>query len=326
MRKITGTALALCCYAMSLFAQVEYKQNFLLAFSKQPEIKNCEAAYTFLCCKNDMCAVFDTTKATLVKAYEELTAIQLATSNAAMSPATSTMNAEDAEKLSEKLDKMTEEEKQQWAMQNAKNYMPSTTAHVNKDIDNQPVTEAVKCVTDQQAKDLESMNLTTDYYTVSTVQFNTVEQKYKPKIEEALKKFQTITRTTDSPSSPDPFFLGEMSSEEAAKFNKAVEEYKKTVLPIYNSEMNEKLNCVMQAEQGLVSTYTLVEEKLASTDYSNDAQEPVNKLHLIVAHLNVLQKVKTDIDIFAQVLSQYADQYAALMKKPSVKEVNMKKD
>jgi len=326
MRKITGMALALCCYAMSLFAQAEYKQNFLLAFSKQPDSKNCEAAYTFLCCKNDICAVFNATKATLTKAQEELSAIQLATGNTAMSPATSTMNAEDAKTLSEKLDKMTEEEKQQWAMQNAQNYMPSTTAHVNKDIDNQPVTEAVKCVTDQQAKVLESMNLTTDYYTVSTVQFNTVEQKYKPKIEEALKKFQTITRTTDSPSSPDPFFLGEMSSEEAARFEKAVEEYKKTVLPMYNSEMNEKLNCVMQAEQSLVSTYTLVEEKLASTGYGDDAQEPSNKLHLIMAHLNVLQKVKTDIDIFAQVLSQYAEQYAALMKKPSVEEVNKKKD
>ena len=169
MKKIVVITLALCCYTLSLDAQVQYKQNFLLALSKQPDIKNCEAAYTFLCCKNDICAVFNATKATLTKAQEELSAIQLATGNAAMSPATSTMNAEDAKKLSEKLDKMTEEEKQQWATQNAQNYMPSTTAHVNKDIDNQPVTEAVKCVTDQQAKDLESMNLTTDYYTVSTV-------------------------------------------------------------------------------------------------------------------------------------------------------------
>jgi hypothetical protein len=305
---------------MSLFAQVEYKQNFLLALSKQPEIKNCEAAYTFLCCKNDICAVFNATKATLAKAYEELIAIQLATSNAAMSPATSTMNAEDGKKLSEKLKKMTKEEKRQWAMQNAQNYMPSPTVRVNKDINNQPVTEAVKCVTDQQEKDLKSMNMSTDY----TVQFNTVEQKYKPKIEEALKKFQTVTRTEYSPSSPGPYIFGEYSDEEAARFNKAVEEYKKTVLPMYNSEMNEKLNCVMQAEQGLVPTYTLVEEKLASTDYSDDAQEPVNKLHLIMAHLNVLQKVRTNMEIFAEVLSQYADQYAALMKIPSVKEVNKK--
>jgi hypothetical protein len=322
MRKIGGIALALCCYTMSLFAQVEYKQNFLLALSKQPDIKNCEAAYTFLCCKNDICAIFNATKANLAKAYEELIAIQLATSNAAMSPATSTMSAEDGKKLSEKLKKMTKEEKKQWAMQNAKNYMPSTTVHASKDIDNQPVNEAVKCVTDQQAKDIKNMNLTTDY----TVQFNTVEQKYKPNIEEALKKFQTVTRTIYSPSSPNPYILGEYSDEEVARFNKAVEEYKKTVLPIYNSEMNEKLNCVIQAEQGLVPTYTLVEEKLASTDYGDDAQEPSNKLHLIMAHLNVLQKVRTNIGAFAGVLSQYADQYAALMKKPSVEEVNKKKD
>ena len=322
MKKIIILALALCCYAISLDAQVQYKQNFLLAISKQPDIKDCEAAYSFMCCKDDICAVFNATKTKLAKAFEELTAMQVALNNSMISPSAPAMNAEDAKKLSEQLEKMTEEEKKQWAMQNAKNYMPSMTGHMNKDIDNQPVTEAVKCVTDQQAKDLESMNLATNY----TVQFNTIEQKNKPNIEKALKKFQTATRTTDSPSSPDPYHLGEFSDEDAARYKKAVEEYKKIVLPIYNSEMIEKINCVMQAEQGLVLTYTLVEEKIASTDYGDDAQEPVNKQHLIMAHINVLQKVKTNIDIFEEVLSQYADQYAALMKIRSVKEVNDKKN
>ena len=118
--------------------------------------------------------------------------------------------------------------------------------------------------------------------------------------------------------------MGEFSNEEAAKFEKAIEDYRKTVLPIYNSEMKEKLNCVLQGEQDLVTTYTPLEVKIASTDYGDDAQEPVNKQHLIMAHVSVLQKVKTNVDIFEEVLSKYADQYAALMKIKSVKEVTKK--
>jgi len=173
-------------------------------------------------------------------------------------------------------------------------------------------------MTDQEGKDLKLMNMTADY----TAQFNTIEQKYKPNIEEALKKFQTVTHSTYSPS--DPYITGEFSNEEAAKFEKAIEDYRKTVLPIYDCKMKEKLNCVLQGEQDLVTTYTPLEEKIASTDYGDDAQEPVNKQHLIVAHVSVLQKVKTNVDIFEEVLSKYADQYAALMKIQSAKEVNKK--
>ena len=318
MKKIVVITLALCCYTLSLDAQVQYKQNFLLAFNKQPNIKNCEAAYSFMCCKDDICTAFNATKAALVKSQEELTTMQVALNNSMTSPSPPVMNAEDAQKLSERLEKMTEEEKQQWAMQNAKNFMPSAAGHVNKDMDNQPVTEAVKYVTDQEGKDLKLMNMTADY----TAQFNTSEQKYKPNIEEALKKFQTVTHSTYSPS--DPYIMGEFSNEEAAKFEKAIEDYRKTVLPIYNSEMKEKLNCVLQGEQDLVTTYTPLEVKIASTDYGDDAQEPVNKQHLIMAHVSVLQKVKTNVDIFEEVLSKYADQYAALMKIKSVKEVTKK--
>jgi hypothetical protein len=293
-----------------------------LAFSKQPDIKDCEAAYSFLCCKDDICAVFNASKASLEKAYEELTALQVATNNAAMSSSTPTMNAEDAKMLSEKLKKMTKEEKKQWAMQNAKNFMPTTAVHVNKDIDNQPVNEAVKCVTDQQTKDIQKFNALTEFRS----QLDAIEKNYKPKVEEVLKKFQAVTRTTYDPSSSMLYGLGEMNDEEAARFEKAVGEYKKTVLPIYNNEMKEKLNCVLQAEQALVPTYTPVEGKIASTHYGDDAQETVNKMHLYAGHINVLQKVKTYIGIFEEILSDYADQYAALMKIKSAKEVNNNKN
>ena len=42
-------------------------------------------------------------------------------------------------------------------MQNAKNFMPSAAAHANKDMDNQPVTDAVNSVIEQQTKDIKNI-------------------------------------------------------------------------------------------------------------------------------------------------------------------------
>jgi hypothetical protein len=96
------------------------------------------------------------------------------------------------------------------------------------------------------------------------------------------------------------------------------------VLPMYNSEMKEKLNYVLQAEKDLAAAYSPVEEKIALTNYADDAQEPSNKIHLIMGHMNVLQQVKTKIDTFDAIISDFADRYSALMKIQSVKEVNKK--
>jgi hypothetical protein len=172
VKNIILVILALCCSAISLYAQIEYKQNFLLAFSKQPDIKDCEVAYFFVRCKDDKCAVFNATKAALTKAYEELTNIQVALNNAIISPSTPMMTAEDGKKLEQQLEKMTPEEKQRWAMQNAKNFMPPTAVHANKDMDNQPVNDAVTCVTDQQAKDMQNINHSYDF----RMQLNTIEK------------------------------------------------------------------------------------------------------------------------------------------------------
>jgi hypothetical protein len=226
------------------------------------------------------------------------------------------MTVEDGKKLSEKLKKMTKEEKQQWAMQNAKNFMPSTAVHANKDMDNQPVTDAVNTVVEQQAKDIKNISTSTEI----NLQFSAIEKIYEPKEKEALKVFQLVTHTTYDPSSSMVYVLGEASDAEIAKFDKAVEVYKKSVLPIYNSAMKEKIDCVLQSEHSIDSTYTLLEGKIAATHYGDDAQEPVNKMHLIAGHVGVLQKVRTTMGVFEQILSDYADKYAALMKIMSVKE------
>lgn len=318
MRKIAVVVLAMFMYVGLLHCQMEYKQNFLLVFNKQPDIKTSEAAYNFLTCKANACVDFNAMKATLTKAFEELSTMQSTVGNAAISPSTPMMSQEEAAKLSEKLKNMTEEEKRQWAMQNARNYTPSAGAHVNRDMNNQPVNDAVKCVTDQQANDLQARNFMIDF----TPQFKEIEDTYKPKKDAALKKFQTTTGTTYDPSSSFPYGIGEASEREIAKFNKEVEEYKTTVLPIYNNEMKQKLDSVIQSEQRLVPIYGTVEEKIALTHYADDAREPVNKMHLIGGHLNVLQKVQRHIEVYEGILSDYAEWYAALMKIKSVKEVN----
>ena len=320
MKKVFMIVIALCSCLVSLHAQVEYKQNFLLAFSKQPDMKDCESAYSFLCCKDDICGAFNTTKAALVKAYEELTALQLAANRAAMPSSVPTMTADDGKNLAEKLKKMTKEEKKQWAMQNAKNFVPSAAMHANKDMDNQPVNEAVKCVTDQQRAEINNFNAMAEVER----QLNLIENIYAPKREEALKKFKSATKSDYNPSAPFPYSMGEASDSQIALFDKAVEEYKKIVLPLIKSEMMEKIKYVLETEKGLVSTYTPIEEKIGLTNYADDAQEPSNKMHLLMGHMNVLQKVKTMIDSFESIMSEYADQYSALIKIKSVKEVTQK--
>jgi len=71
MKTICKSIYLLCIPVMLMNAQVSYKQNFLLAISKQPSILNCEEAYDFLCCKNGICTGFNKTYETLVKANEE---------------------------------------------------------------------------------------------------------------------------------------------------------------------------------------------------------------------------------------------------------------
>jgi hypothetical protein len=49
-------------------------------------------------------------------------------------------------------------------------------------------------------------------------------------------------------------------------------------------------------------------------------------MHLITGHIGVLQNVRMDIDLIEEILSEYAGQYAALMKIKSVEEATQKKN
>jgi hypothetical protein len=318
MNKNIMTAAFLCVLSIPLNAQVMYKQNFLTAFGKQPDIKNCEAAYNFSCCKSNVCAVLNAAQASLAKANEELTTLHLAVTNSATSSMTPPVNADDGKALGEKLKKMTKEEKRQWAMQNAGKYMPSAEPHVNKDIDNRPVNEAVKYIMERQENDMKDINALTE----TGSKLNEIEKTFKTQREKVLAKFRSVTNTTYDPSSSYVYAFGEASDQEVARFNQAVEAYKKDIQPIYNNEMKEKINCILQAEKNLTEKYTKIEEIIASTNYADDAKEPSNKLHIIKAHMSVLQNVISDINVFKNIVSDFADQYSSLMKIPSAKEIN----
>ena len=134
-----------------LYGQDTYKQNVLDLLKKIPDIKSSESSYLFFKCKDNNCGAYKTTKTNLAKAFDSLTAKELAVSTAMSSnvqPAS--MTSEQADALAAKLDKMTDAEKQQWAMQNAQSFMNPTAAHANEDADNTVVNDAVDYVTNQQ--------------------------------------------------------------------------------------------------------------------------------------------------------------------------------
>jgi len=317
MKKVCLSILLMASQVIVLNGQDHYRQDFLSAFSKLPNSKTCEAVYNFFACKNHSCDVYVATKTDLTKAYKELVAIQLA-NNDAITGNTSApmMNPEEAKKLQEQMKKMTPEEKQRWAMQYAQSMMPAGKVHANRDMNNQQVMEAVRIVTEQQEKDMQDITKPTDY----SSQFTAIEAKFKPQKNEALKKFQTVTGTTDDPST-GPSGLGEARGEEIARYNKALELFKKTVVPIYNSEMIEKLGCVLQTQQTLTQEYSPIEEQIGLTHYLDDAKESSNKGHLVMGHINVLQKVTKNMEFYEDVLYQYASQYAILMRLDPVKKI-----
>jgi hypothetical protein len=327
MKKACLSFLLIISRVIVLYGQDHHRQDFLSALSKLPDIKTCEAAYSFIACKNHSCDVYTATRADLMKAHKELVALQLANQGAITGTTSAAMmNPEEAKKLQEKLKKMTPEEKQQWAMQNAQNMMANANVHANKDMNNQQVTEAVRIVTEQEERDTKDIssqmekNITSPTYYSS--RFTAIEAKFKPQKDEAIKKYQTVTHSTDDPSTGRTG-LGEASKEEIARYDKAFESFKKTVVPIYNSEMNEKLTCVLQTNQILIQKYKPTEEQIALTHYVDDAKESSNREHLITGHSGVLQRVTWNMDSYQDVLFQYANQYARLMGLEPVKELKI---
>lgn len=300
-----------------LFGQNGYKQNFLNLFNKIPEIKSCEAGYNFFVCKNNSCNEFKAAKASMDEASKDITAVQLTTGNAMTSSAqpVTSMTKEQADDMSKKLDKMTDAEKQQWAMQNAQAMMNPGAAHANQDVDNTAVNDAVACATKQQQEDMKDAMKPNDL----SAQLKKIEDKYQSQKNIVLKTLQDATGDKNLTLENWHTGGGIATDAEIAKEEKAMNDFRKNIIPVYNAELSEKLAYLKTLNQNLVAKYTTLEEKVAATHYGDDAEENVNKTHLYMAHQVVLNKVMENFGNFEDVLLQYANKYADLQKMSQAK-------
>jgi hypothetical protein len=309
-----------CCILgqfYSIYGQVSYKQNFLNLLSKLPEIKSCESSYNFFTCKENSCNAYKSVKADLAKASNDLTSAQLAVNNSITSsvqPGT-TMTKEQGEALQKKLDKMTPEEKQQWAMQNAQTYMNPGAAHANQDADNDVVNDAVNYIATQQQEDMKDAMKPNDL----PDQLKKIEDKYQPQKNSILKTLQDALGDKNLTLSNYMYVGGEASDAEIARQTKAVNDFKKNITPVYNAELIDKLNYIKSLAQNLITKYSTLEQKIAATHFADDAEENVNKSKLFMAHQTVLNKVIEIFGEYEDVLQDYANEYAKEQQKEQVK-------
>jgi hypothetical protein len=287
-----------------LRGQDSYKQNVLNLLKNLPEVKTWDASYNFFKCADNSCNGYKAVKTNLAKAFDDITSAELTTSNAMTSMAQPTsMTKEQADALSAKLDKMTDAEKQQWAMQNAQTMMNPSAFHANQDADNTAVNDAVDYVTKQQKEDMKDGFKPSD---IST-QFKTIEDKYQPREDALLKAYETTCGG------------GEASDAEIARCKQAYIDYKNNVIPLYNAELNDKLSYFKSQIQKLIAKYSTTEEKEAITHYGDDAQESMNKNHLYMAQQTVLSNVMDIFGNYEDVLLYFANKYADLQKIEHVK-------
>lgn len=308
---ILFASLSILCFVN---AQNNYRQDFLTALNKIPDIKSCEAAYKFMVCKDSSCNDFDGTKNVLAEAYKELSNLQAANAAAITPGGKVAMTEEEAQKLSEKLDNMTEEERQKWVLENAQSLMPGANVHVNQDMNNQTVMDAVAYVTEQQKQELARLPQDLSQSSRSDSVYQSIEGKYKPQKDALLKKFQTESGTQYNPSSRYPYVAGEWTKTEMKKFDRALTEFQKNILPILSNELNDKLAYLIQLKRELTNKYKTTESKIAATHFMDDAKEPANRNFLLTAHTRVLEKVTDHLKQYEGLLLQYANLYAALMK------------
>jgi hypothetical protein len=316
MKKICTVLVLIFSPFFLLFGQDTYKQNILELLKKVPEIKSGEACYNLFKCKDNSCSAYKSTMENLSKAFKGITDAELAVSTAMTSNVQPTsMTSEQADALAAKLSKMTDAEKQQWAMQNAQTFMNPMAAHANQDADNTVVNDAVEYVTRQQREDMKDVLKPSDV----PAQFQTIEDKYKTQRTTLLNTFHTASGTDYDPSSPHPYVFGEASKAEVAKFDKAYNDYKLNITAINNAELNAKLAHLKKVAEGWISKYSITEGKLAATHYGDDAQENMNKNHLLMAQHTILSKVMENFGNCEDVVLDYANRYADLQKIERVK-------
>ncbi|MDD4971110.1 MAG: hypothetical protein PHT07_16910 [Paludibacter sp.] len=304
--------MALCQFCL-LYGQDAYKQNFLNLFKSLPEIKTCEDSYNFTRCADNSCSAYKTAGESMTAALKELMYAQIAANNSitAASPM-GNMTPDQAKALSEKMKKMTPAEKQQWAMQYAQGMMNNDpAAHVNRDMDNTVVNDAVEYITGRLE---DEMNVLPNPMEVPDNLIK-IENKYQPQKETLLLNFQTSSGITHDPSSSSPYIFGEASDAQIARYNKALSDWKANIAEVYNAEMTEKLSYVMTKTRDLVAKYSTTEEKIGATHYGDDAAETVNKSHLYNAHKTVLERVMGLYNNFDSILKDYSARYTQLKNK-----------
>jgi len=296
-----------------LYGQDAYKQNFLNLFKSLPEIKTCEDSYNFTRCADNSCNAYKASGESMTASLKDLMYAMIAANNSitAASPM-GNMTPDQAKALSEKMKKMTPAEKQQWAMQYAQGMMNNApAAHVNRDIDNTVVNEAVEYITgrlEEEMKVLPNPMEVPDY-------LMTIENKYQPQKEALLKTFQTVSGVNHDPASSSPYVFGEASDAQIARYNKDLSDWKKKITEVYNAEMKEKLGYVLTKTRDLVTNYNTTEEKIGATHYGDDAMETVNKSLLFNAHKAVLEKVMGLYNNFDSILKDYSARYNHLQSK-----------
>lgn len=307
-----------------IYGQDGYKQNILNLLKKLPEIKSCENSYNFFGCKNNSCNDFKAAKSSMDKALKDVGAVQLATNNALTSSAQpgTTMTPEQADALSKKLDKMTDEEKQQWAMQNAQAMMNTGAAHANQDAGNDVVNDAVDYITkqrDQETKqmqqDLRDHNNPNDL----SAQLKKIEDKYLSQKNAILKTLQDALGDKNLTLSNYMYAGGEASDAEIARQTKAVNDFRKNIMPVYDAELIDKLSYIKTLGQNVVTKYSILEQKVGATHYGDDAEEAINKNHLYMAQQTVISKVMEIFGNYEDVLGGYADEYAKMQNIQPVK-------
>lgn len=299
-----------------LYGQDSYKQNFLNQLKNLPELKTCKDSYIFFKCDDNSCKVFKASKESLKNALNDLTTARLAV-NTAMTPALSpaSMTPEQAEALSEKLDQMSDEEKQQWAMQNAALMMGSANMHINQDADNDVVNDAVEYVTNQQEENMSEMIKADDFPN----QMRVIEEKYKSQKSNLLKNFKTASGVDYNPEIQGSYVFGIASDEEVAMFDKALIDFKNNIAVVYEAELNDKKEYMKTLTGNLMNKYSITEEKITATNYGDDALENTNKSHLYLAHQTVLGEVLDVFVKYEEILLTYANKYADLEKIERVK-------
>lgn len=307
MKSITVLLASLICFSAAC-AQDHYRVDFLTFFKQAPSASDLEAAYRFTACKDNSCKDFTSAKTVLESALKELGNLQAAASMSALPAAKPTMTPEEAKKMTEKLKSMSKEEKLKWAMENANSAM--LTGRVNRDIDNPVVTDAVKYVSDEQSKEGFDLGAVTRTDSV----FRTVDEKYRPGRDALLKTFQKESGIQYDPISSSPYIFGEASEKQVQKFERALAAYKKEIIPVLNSEMNEKTAWLSKQKQMLTERYRITEEKIATTHYFDDAKETVNRTQLILAHTKVLRNVIEIMGSYQKVLQEYSKLYTSILK------------